>query len=94
MGLQAQRAGHLPLLAVLLCYGCVVLALLFIAHGHDEVVTAPDDRADAVEEGEEGVVLLLCDGVAKEDIYDTLETEEGQAQAFAKLPKATRRPRR
>ena len=28
---------------------------------------------------------LLCSGVAKEDIYDTLETEEGQAQAFAKL---------
>ncbi len=28
---------------------------------------------------------LLCDGVAKEDIYDVLETEEGQAQAFAKL---------
>ncbi len=28
---------------------------------------------------------LLCDGVAKEDIYDVLETEAGQAQAFAKL---------
>jgi len=28
---------------------------------------------------------LLCDGVAKEDIYDVLETDEGQAQAFAKL---------
>lgn len=28
---------------------------------------------------------LLCDGVAYEDVYDTLETEEGQAQAFAKL---------
>ncbi|MAM61486.1 extracellular solute-binding protein [Maritimibacter sp. UBA3975] len=28
---------------------------------------------------------LLCDGVAKEDIYDVLETEEGQDQAFAKL---------
>jgi putative spermidine/putrescine transport system substrate-binding protein len=28
---------------------------------------------------------LLCDGVAKEDIYDVLATEEGQAQAFAKL---------
>ena len=28
---------------------------------------------------------LLCDGVAKEDVYDVLETEEGQAQAFAKL---------
>ncbi|WP_339950858.1 extracellular solute-binding protein [uncultured Albimonas sp.] len=28
---------------------------------------------------------LLCSGVAKEDIYDTLETEEGQAKAFAKL---------
>lgn len=28
---------------------------------------------------------LLCDGVAAEDIYDTLETEEGLAQAFAKL---------
>ena len=28
---------------------------------------------------------LLCDGVAKEDVYDVLETEAGQAQAFAKL---------
>lgn len=28
---------------------------------------------------------LLCDGVAKDDIYDVLETEEGQARAFAKL---------
>ena len=28
---------------------------------------------------------LLCDGVAKEDIYDVLETEEGQQQAFDKL---------
>lgn len=28
---------------------------------------------------------LLCDGVAAEDVYDVLETEEGQAQAFAKL---------
>ncbi|MEO0929574.1 MAG: extracellular solute-binding protein [Pseudomonadota bacterium] len=28
---------------------------------------------------------LLCDGVAKDDIYDVLETDEGQAQAFAKL---------
>ncbi|ROU00336.1 extracellular solute-binding protein [Histidinibacterium lentulum] len=28
---------------------------------------------------------LLCDGVAKEDIYDVLETEEGVQQAFAKL---------
>lgn len=28
---------------------------------------------------------LLCDGVAKEDVYSVLETEEGQAQAFAKL---------
>jgi putative spermidine/putrescine transport system substrate-binding protein len=28
---------------------------------------------------------LLCDGVAKEDVYDVLETEEGQAQALAKL---------
>tara|TARA_R110002051_G_scaffold264959_4_gene324915 strand:+ start:1499 stop:2605 length:1107 start_codon:yes stop_codon:yes gene_type:complete len=28
---------------------------------------------------------LLCDGVAKDDIYDVLATEEGQAQAFAKL---------
>ncbi|MGI3169613.1 extracellular solute-binding protein [Pseudooceanicola sp. C21-150M6] len=28
---------------------------------------------------------LLCDGVAYEDVYDVLETEEGQAQAFAKL---------
>jgi len=28
---------------------------------------------------------LLCDGVAKEDVYDVLETEEGQSQAFAKL---------
>jgi putative spermidine/putrescine transport system substrate-binding protein len=31
------------------------------------------------------VWALLCDGVAKEDVYDVLETEEGQAQAFAKL---------
>ena len=28
---------------------------------------------------------LLCDGVAKEDIYDVLETEEGIQRAFAKL---------
>ncbi len=28
---------------------------------------------------------LLCDGVAYEDVYDLLETEEGQARAFAKL---------
>ena len=28
---------------------------------------------------------LLCDGVAKDDVYDVLATEEGQAQAFAKL---------
>ncbi len=28
---------------------------------------------------------LMCDGVAMEDIYDQLATEEGQARAFAKL---------
>ncbi|WP_368184497.1 extracellular solute-binding protein [Aestuariibius sp. HNIBRBA575] len=28
---------------------------------------------------------LLCDGVAKEDIYDVLSTDEGQDQALAKL---------
>ncbi|MBT6277036.1 MAG: extracellular solute-binding protein, partial [Chromatiales bacterium] len=28
---------------------------------------------------------LLCDGVAKADIYDVLETTEGQDRAFAKL---------
>ena len=28
---------------------------------------------------------LLCDGVAKDDIYDVLATDEGQARAFAKL---------
>jgi putative spermidine/putrescine transport system substrate-binding protein len=28
---------------------------------------------------------LLCDGVAKEDVYDVLETEEGIERAFAKL---------
>ncbi|TMM52531.1 extracellular solute-binding protein [Sulfitobacter sabulilitoris] len=28
---------------------------------------------------------LLCDGVAKEDVYDVLETEEGQQQALDKL---------
>jgi putative spermidine/putrescine transport system substrate-binding protein len=28
---------------------------------------------------------LLCDGVAKDDVYSVLETEEGQAQALAKL---------
>lgn len=28
---------------------------------------------------------LLCDGVAKADIYDVLETSDGQDQAFAKL---------
>ncbi|MEO0751008.1 MAG: extracellular solute-binding protein [Pseudomonadota bacterium] len=28
---------------------------------------------------------LICDGVAKEDVYDVLETEEGQNQALAKL---------
>ncbi|MGH1330634.1 MAG: extracellular solute-binding protein [Paracoccaceae bacterium] len=28
---------------------------------------------------------LLCDGVPYEDVYATLETEEGQARAFAKL---------
>lgn len=30
---------------------------------------------------------LLCDGVAYEDVYDALETEEGQARAFAMLDK-------
>jgi len=28
---------------------------------------------------------LLCDGVAKDAVYDVLETDEGQKQAFAKL---------
>ncbi len=28
---------------------------------------------------------LLCDGVAYEDVYDMLETDEGQERAFAKL---------
>jgi len=28
---------------------------------------------------------LICDGVAKADVYDVLQTEEGQARAFAKL---------
>ncbi len=28
---------------------------------------------------------LMCDGVAKADVYDVLATEEGQARAFAKL---------
>ena len=28
---------------------------------------------------------LLCDGVAKDEVYDVLETEEGQEQALAKL---------
>ncbi|MEM9145465.1 MAG: extracellular solute-binding protein [Pseudomonadota bacterium] len=28
---------------------------------------------------------LLCDGVAKDDVYDVLETEEGVAKALAKL---------
>ncbi|MBO0344113.1 extracellular solute-binding protein [Roseibium limicola] len=28
---------------------------------------------------------LLCDGVAKDEVYDVLETEEGQERAFAKL---------
>ncbi|MEM6886521.1 MAG: extracellular solute-binding protein [Pseudomonadota bacterium] len=28
---------------------------------------------------------LLCDGVAKDDVYDVLETEEGQQQALDKL---------
>ncbi len=28
---------------------------------------------------------LICDGVADEDVYDLLATEEGQARAFAKL---------
>ena len=28
---------------------------------------------------------LLCDGVPYEEVYDLLETEEGQARAFAKL---------
>ncbi|WP_439117963.1 extracellular solute-binding protein [Nereida ignava] len=28
---------------------------------------------------------LLCDGVAQEDVYDVLETEEGQERALAKL---------
>jgi len=30
---------------------------------------------------------LYCDGVAKEDLYDVLETEEGQDRAFAMLDK-------
>ena len=28
---------------------------------------------------------LICDGVPKDEVYDVLETEEGQARAFAKL---------
>lgn len=28
---------------------------------------------------------LLCDGVAKDEVYEVLETEEGQARAFKKL---------
>ncbi len=28
---------------------------------------------------------LICDGVPKADVYDVLETDEGQARAFAKL---------
>lgn len=28
---------------------------------------------------------MICDGVAEADVYDVLETAEGQAQAFAKL---------
>ena len=28
---------------------------------------------------------LMCDGVAKSDVYDVLATDEGQARAFAKL---------
>ena len=28
---------------------------------------------------------LMCDGVAKADVYDVLATDEGQARAFAKL---------
>lgn len=28
---------------------------------------------------------LICDGVAYDDVYDMLETDEGQARAFAKL---------
>ena len=28
---------------------------------------------------------LLCDGVAKDEVYDVLETDEGQERAFAKL---------
>jgi putative spermidine/putrescine transport system substrate-binding protein len=28
---------------------------------------------------------LLCDGVSYDDVYDVLETDEGQARAFAKL---------
>jgi putative spermidine/putrescine transport system substrate-binding protein len=28
---------------------------------------------------------LICDGVAKDDVYDVLETDEGQDRAFAKL---------
>ncbi|PZX17804.1 putative spermidine/putrescine transport system substrate-binding protein [Palleronia aestuarii] len=28
---------------------------------------------------------LICDGVAMDDVYDALETEEGRQQAFAKL---------
>ncbi|SLN67040.1 extracellular solute-binding protein [Roseisalinus antarcticus] len=28
---------------------------------------------------------LICDGVAQEDVYDVLETQEGQDRAFAKL---------
>ena len=28
---------------------------------------------------------LICDGVPKDEIYEVLETDEGQARAFAKL---------
>lgn len=50
-----------------------------------DLETYPGQRALAKKPLANVEWALLCDGVAKEDIYDVLSTEEGQAQAFAKL---------
>jgi len=50
-----------------------------------DLETYPGKRALNKRPGANMEWALLCDGVAYEDVYDMLETEEGQARAFAKL---------
>ena len=50
-----------------------------------DTTTYPGKRALAKKPLANVEWALLCDGVAKDDIYDVLATPEGQDQAFAKL---------